>query len=146
MGSVWDKEPRKKHFSPLTKNITTNTLIVGGGMAKSPPRRVPPCKNQGNCGFKRNAPPRSPRRVKFRGKLNMRMWRNRQTRQIQVLVVAILCGFKSLHPHQESGYFSHFFLFLQQIFPVRLVRMCKSVVLSVKMRNCYIWERLVAIS
>ncbi len=33
MGSVWDKQPRKKHFSPLTKNITANTLIVGGGMA-----------------------------------------------------------------------------------------------------------------
>ncbi len=30
------------------------------------------------------------------------MWRNRQTRQIQVLVVAIPCGFKSLHPHHKS--------------------------------------------
>ena len=30
------------------------------------------------------------------------MWRNRQTRWIQVPVVATPCGFKSHHPHQEK--------------------------------------------
>lgn len=33
MGSIWEHQDRPKHFSPLTKNITTDTLIVGGGMA-----------------------------------------------------------------------------------------------------------------
>ena len=44
----------------------------------------------------------------------MRMWRNRQTRWIQVPVVATPCGFKSHHPHQEKaktflgfGFFLH---------------------------------------
>ena len=32
----------------------------------------------------------------------MRMWRNRQTRWIQVPVVATPCGFKSHHPHQNK--------------------------------------------
>lgn len=32
----------------------------------------------------------------------MRIWRNRQTRQIQVLVVAIPCVFKSHYPHQRK--------------------------------------------
>ena len=40
-------------------------------------------------------------RVKIQSKLNMRMWRNWQTRQIQVLVNASSCGFKSRHPHHE---------------------------------------------
>ena len=31
------------------------------------------------------------------------MWRNRQTRWIQVPVVATPCGFKSHHPHQEKS-------------------------------------------
>ena len=31
------------------------------------------------------------------------MWRNRQTRWIQVPVVATPCGFKSHHPHQEKA-------------------------------------------
>ena len=42
------------------------------------------------------------------------MWRNRQTRWIQVPVVATPCGFKSHHPHQEKaktflgfGFFLH---------------------------------------
>ncbi len=30
------------------------------------------------------------------------MWRNRQTRWIQVPVVATPCGFKSHHPHQNA--------------------------------------------
>ena len=32
----------------------------------------------------------------------MRMWRNWQTRKIQVLMVARLCRFKSCHPHQQK--------------------------------------------
>lgn len=36
-------------------------------------------------------------------KVNMRTWRNWQTRRIQVPVVAILCGFKSHRPHQKEG-------------------------------------------
>ena len=32
----------------------------------------------------------------------MRMWRNWQTRWIQVPVIAISCGFKSHHPHQKT--------------------------------------------
>ena len=32
------------------------------------------------------------------------MWRNRQTRWIQVPVVATPCGFKSHHPHQKKSY------------------------------------------
>ena len=31
------------------------------------------------------------------------MWRNRQTRWIQVPVAAMPCGFKSHHPHQEKA-------------------------------------------
>ena len=46
--------------------------------------------------------------------------------------------FKSLHPHQESGYFSHFFLFLQQIFPIRLVRSLLHFYAEVTKRNYYI--------
>ena len=33
----------------------------------------------------------------------MRMWRNWQTRKIQVLMVARLCRFKSCHPHQYGA-------------------------------------------
>ena len=36
----------------------------------------------------------------------MRIWRNRQTRQIQVLVVAIPCVFKSHYPHHTKQAFS----------------------------------------
>ena len=32
----------------------------------------------------------------------MRVWRNWQTRKIQVLMVARLCRFKSCHPHQKK--------------------------------------------
>ena len=32
----------------------------------------------------------------------MQVWRNWQTRQIQVLVIAISCGFKSHHLHHEK--------------------------------------------
>lgn len=35
------------------------------------------------------------------------MWRNWQTRQIQVLVVATLCGFKSHHPHHKIKKFKN---------------------------------------
>ena len=34
--------------------------------------------------------------------VEMRIWRNRQTRQIQVLVVAIPCVFKSHYPHHAE--------------------------------------------
>ena len=33
----------------------------------------------------------------------MRIWRNWQTRQIQVLIAARLCRFKSCYPHQFKG-------------------------------------------
>ena len=36
-----------------------------------------------------------------RRQLNMRVWRNWQTRKIQVLMIARLCRFKSCHPHQK---------------------------------------------
>ena len=36
-------------------------------------------------------------------KQHMRMWRNWQTRKIQVLMVARLCRFKSCHPHQYGA-------------------------------------------
>ena len=32
----------------------------------------------------------------------MRVWRNWQTRKIQVLMIARLCRFKSCHPHQSK--------------------------------------------
>lgn len=38
-------------------------------------------------------------------KQNKRMWRNWQTRWIQVLVPLKECGFKSLHPHQRASSF-----------------------------------------
>ena len=34
--------------------------------------------------------------------INMRVWRNWQTRKIQVLIVARLCKFNSCHPHQKK--------------------------------------------
>ena len=51
----------------------------------------------------------------------MRVWRNWQTRKIQVLMIARLCRFKSCYPHQACGSpysrkqkkcFWHFFCFL----------------------------------
>ena len=51
----------------------------------------------------------------------MRVWRNWQTRKIQVLIIARLCRFKSCYPHQAWGSpysrkqkkcFWHFFCFL----------------------------------
>ena len=35
-------------------------------------------------------------------KTTMRVWRNWQTRKIQVLMIARLCRFKSCHPHQNK--------------------------------------------
>ena len=35
-------------------------------------------------------------------KLNMRIWRNWQTRMVQVHVKAISCRFKSCYPHQKK--------------------------------------------
>ncbi len=56
--------------------------------------------------IKHLAPPRfsTLNRVKIqREKLNMRIWRNWQTRMVQVHVKAISCRFKSCYPHQESA-------------------------------------------
>ena len=46
----------------------------------------------------------------------MRMWRNWQTRKIQVLMVARLCRFKSCHPHQaqKAQYVVYFFKIIAQ--------------------------------
>ena len=45
----------------------------------------------------------------------MRMWRNWQTRYIQVLVTAMSYGFKSLHPHQKlQNIRSVAFLFVEE--------------------------------
>ena len=47
----------------------------------------------------------------------LRIWRNRQTRQIQVLVVAIPCVFKSHYPHQRrEAKNSPFRFFLERLF------------------------------
>lgn len=49
-------------------------------------------------------PPRSLSRVKFtREKLNMQVWRNWQTRMVQVHVKAISCRFKSCYLHQMKN-------------------------------------------
>ena len=65
--------------------------------------------------IKQFAPPRflSLNRVKIqREKFNMRIWRNWQTRMVQVHVKAISCRFKSCYPHHEKldfiGLFSFF--------------------------------------
>ena len=59
-----------------------------------------------------------------RAKQNMRMWRNWQTRMVQVHVKAISWGFKSLHPHQISR--SKDLLFVLRIFKYRSVEHEKS--------------------
>ncbi len=37
----------------------------------------------------------------------MQVWRNWQTRKIQVLIIARLCGFKSLHLHHFKSKLNH---------------------------------------
>lgn len=58
---------------------------------------------------------------------HMRMWRNRQTRMVQVHVKAISWGFKSLHPHHEkvmyedSNSYMTFSIFCDKIERIRIV-------------------------
>ena len=48
-------------------------------------------------------------------KLNMRIWRNWQTRMVQVHVKAISCRFKSCYPHHKKPDFIGLFVILQTI-------------------------------